>query len=158
MEHDTQIQGMIAAFDTLAVLEIFEKSMQIRKPSITDKGRMLLHVLKLIGRMDETEIARTFCIASSSASDQVKTLAERGLVKKAPDPEDARRNFIEITPEGRSELEKAQLSKGNRMFHSLLNAGEEERILLFLSQMAEGQDLLRTMLRHKIEPAADDEI
>ncbi len=158
MDKNVAAQGMAAVLDTLDILDTFEKSRQIRKSSLTEKDRIFLHLLVLIGKMDESEIAKTFSIASSSVSDQVRRLEASRLVEKISDPEDGRRNFIEITPEGKSQLEKAQLGKGSLLLYSLLNTSNEGEIMLFISRMADGQDLLGKVLKQMIESEGIEEL
>jgi DNA-binding MarR family transcriptional regulator len=93
----------------------------------------ILHEIKRQHNPSMQEIAYALDIDITTFSRQVKTLVERRLVKKTPDPQDNRIQILTLTPEGEilnteidkkvnSDLEQvlSQLSEFER--HSVVNA------------------------------------
>ncbi|MFG1708085.1 MarR family winged helix-turn-helix transcriptional regulator [Nonomuraea sp. M3C6] len=64
----------------------------------------LLAALEEFGPASQAALGRRIGIDRSDMVATVNDLAERQLLKRAPDPEDRRRNIITITAAGRSQL------------------------------------------------------
>ena len=60
----------------------------------------LLISLSNIESSTVTDLARKVCVRASTMSKMVDTLLERGLVERRPDPADARRVYVRLTPKG----------------------------------------------------------
>lgn len=65
---------------------------------------LLLGELDARGSLGIGALAETFRMDISTASRQVAALAEKGLVERSADPNDARVCLLEITPLGRAQL------------------------------------------------------
>jgi MarR family transcriptional regulator, lower aerobic nicotinate degradation pathway regulator len=65
---------------------------------------VLLAALDEVGPASQAELSRATTIDRSDMVAAVNELAERGLVERAPDPLDGRRNVVSLTPAGRRHL------------------------------------------------------
>jgi DNA-binding MarR family transcriptional regulator len=64
----------------------------------------LLATLAEFGPASQASLGRHTGIDRSDVVAALNELAEQGFVKRAPDPEDGRRNIITVTPAGRRQL------------------------------------------------------
>jgi MarR family transcriptional regulator, lower aerobic nicotinate degradation pathway regulator len=66
----------------------------------------LLATLAEFGAASQASLGRRTGIDRSDVVAALNELAEQGFVKRAPDPEDGRRNIITVTPAGRQQLKR----------------------------------------------------
>ncbi|AXB44559.1 MarR family winged helix-turn-helix transcriptional regulator [Amycolatopsis albispora] len=112
------------------------------------------HHYRLLATLDETgpasqaELGRRTGIHFSDVVAVLNELAERGLLDRAPDPADRRRNVITITAAGRRQLKKLDR----------LVAGVQDQLLEPLSPAEREQltGLLTRLLAHHSPSAAPD--
>jgi DNA-binding MarR family transcriptional regulator len=76
---------------------------------ITSTQCHLLTELARSGPLSLSELGTRVCLEKSWVSRAVEAMAERGLVTKEPNPEDARSWLVTLTPEGLSRV--AQLNR-----------------------------------------------
>lgn len=96
----------------------------------------LLAALDEGGPVSQATLSRRTTIDRSDMVATINELADQGLVKRSPDPDDRRRNVITITPGGRRQL---------RHLDRLL-AGIQDELLAPLSAR-ERQQLVRLLAR-----------
>ena len=76
---------------------------------------VLAHVEMAGGRLRLSELASTIVLSPSGLSKLLDRMEDSGLIRRAPDPGDARSTFATITPRGRALVKKAR-----RSHHELL--------------------------------------
>ena len=96
----------------------------------------LLAALEEFGPASQAALGRRTGIDRSDVVAALNELAERGLIKRSPDPDDGRRNVITITPAGTKQL---------RTLDQVL-AGIQAKLLAPLSA-AERTQLIRLLTR-----------
>jgi DNA-binding MarR family transcriptional regulator len=86
----------------------------------------------LLVRLDEVEEARSsdlacyFNIGKPTASRQLRSLEELGLIARQPDPADGRAQLLRLTPEGRRRLGRVREGRQARMRQLLGAWGTDE--------------------------------
>lgn len=81
-----------------------------------------------LARMDRTgpataaELARLERISPQSMGATVAALEERGLVRRAPDPEDGRRSILSLSTEGRALLQRRRSARSELLSEVLESA------------------------------------
>ncbi|MEV6149578.1 MarR family winged helix-turn-helix transcriptional regulator [Nonomuraea sp. NPDC052129] len=100
----------------------------------------ILAALEEFGPASQIALGQRCGIDRSDTHATVNELADQGLVERAPDPADRRRNIITLTPAGRRRLEELD---------SIL-AGVQEELLRPLSEAERTQllELLRRVFDH----------
>src|SRR5580698_10592644 len=85
------------------------------------------------GLSDRTGIYRSDLVAT------INELTARGLVVRAPDPADGRRNAITITDEGRRQLKRldALIAEGEAEFLAPLSAADRAELIRILQLLVE---------------------
>lgn len=76
---------------------------------------VLAHVEMAGGQLRLSELASSIVLSPSGLSKLVDRMEASGLVRRSPDPGDARSTFAEITPRGRALVKRAR-----RSHHELL--------------------------------------
>jgi DNA-binding MarR family transcriptional regulator len=102
----------------------------------------LLAALEEFGPASQAALGRRTGIDRSYVVEAVNELADRGLVERARDPEDRRRNIITITPAGVRQLRRLDE----------VVAGIQDELLVSLS--ADERDELARLLRKVLEHRA----
>ena len=70
---------------------------------------VLAHLNMAGGRLGLSELAAAIALSPSGLSKLLDRMDESGLIRREPDPSDARAAFATITPEGRALVRKARL-------------------------------------------------
>jgi DNA-binding MarR family transcriptional regulator len=86
-------------------------------------------------RLSPTELFRSMMVTSGTMTNRIDRLAEKGLVRRIPDPEDRRGILVELTEQGRELIDSALA----------LHMTNEARLLQSLS--LEEQSTLASLLR-----------
>lgn len=90
----------------------------------------LLHLAEA-GPMTLTELSRHLSRAPSTLSEMVDHLAAKALVRREPDPDDARRALIWLTAGGREALaEEMRVLDHGRLVRAAARLGPDRRALL----------------------------
>jgi DNA-binding MarR family transcriptional regulator len=90
----------------------------------------------VLGRLDRegpqsvSDLAAGARMRPQSMAQTVGELEERGYVARRPDPNDKRRQFVELTPAGREALEADRAQRDGWMAETLDALGEDERAVL----------------------------
>ena len=71
---------------------------------------VLAHVEMAGGKLGLSELASSIVLSPSGLSKLLDRMESSGLIRRVPDPSDARSTFATITPEGRSLVKKARRS------------------------------------------------
>ncbi|KAB2346081.1 MarR family winged helix-turn-helix transcriptional regulator [Actinomadura rudentiformis] len=87
----------------------------------------VLASLQEFGPASQASLSRRTGIYRSDLVAVINELAERGLVERAPDPEDRRRNVITMTGEGRAHLRKLDVLIASLQDELLAPFSEAER-------------------------------
>lgn len=104
----------------------------IKYDPLSGQGRMLA-LLSKAGEMKQADMARSLDVKPQTLSTAVRKLESKGLVKRSPDPLDARIQIVSITPAGLStirDLNTAERYSGS-MFEALNDEELEQSIAIF---------------------------
>jgi MarR family transcriptional regulator, lower aerobic nicotinate degradation pathway regulator len=99
----------------------------------------LLAALEEFGPSSQADLGRRTSIDRSDVVAALNELADRGLVRRAPDPEDRRRNIITITRAGIDQLrtlEQIALGVQERLL-APLSAADRTRFVRLLTRVVE---------------------
>lgn len=86
-------------------------------------GIRILALLDELGPQGVTALAEVDRSSQPTVSGAVRQLQEQGLVTKTPDPSDARRTLVRLTPEGRVRLVDARRDNGAAVAERLARTG-----------------------------------
>ena len=86
-------------------------------------------------RLSPTELFRSMMVTSGTMTNRIDRLAEKGLVRRVPDPEDRRGILVELTDQGRELIDSVVIS----------HVANEARLLQSLSRQE--QQTLAALLR-----------
>lgn len=100
----------------------------------------LLATLDEVGPTSQAELGRRGDMDRSDVVAAVNELVSSGQVERAPDPTDARRNVISLTPAGRRQLRRLDRSLGRTQERFLAPLSADDRLRY--------TDLVRTLLDH----------
>jgi DNA-binding MarR family transcriptional regulator len=100
---------------------------------------VLLAALDEVGSASQAELSRRTTIDRSDMVATVNELAERGLVERAPDPTDRRRNVVTLTTTGRRQLRKLDtlLTKVQDDLLAPLSPDEQEQLVHLLTRVVD---------------------
>jgi DNA-binding MarR family transcriptional regulator len=119
-----------------------EVDRELRGFDLTRRQVGMLHFIARSDRPTASELTRQMGVDSTAVTRMVDRLSDKGLVTRAPDPEDRRRHLLALTPEARALLPR--LSKRARKVEGLLENGiSGERLAVFhevLMNMLENVD------------------
>jgi MarR family transcriptional regulator, lower aerobic nicotinate degradation pathway regulator len=99
----------------------------------------LLAALEEFGPSSQARLGRRTSIDRSDVVAALNELAERGLVRRSPDPDDRRRNIITITPVGIDQLrtlEQVVLGVQEQLL-APLSATDRTRLIRLLSRVVD---------------------
>jgi DNA-binding MarR family transcriptional regulator len=71
---------------------------------------VLIHLDMAGGRLGLSDLASTIVLSPSGLSKLLDRMEDSGLIRRIPDPRDARATFATLTPSGRSLVRKARKS------------------------------------------------
>jgi len=99
----------------------------------------LLATLEEFGRASQAVLGRRSGIHLSDMVAAINELAERGLVERAPDPSDRRRNVISLTAAGKRQLRRLEreLAQTQDQLLAPLSPEERQRLTELLSRLLE---------------------
>jgi DNA-binding MarR family transcriptional regulator len=97
----------------------------------------LLATLEQFGPASQAALGRRSGIHLSDMVAAINELAERGLVERAPDPSDRRRNVISLTAAGRRQLRRLEkrLTESQDELLAPLSSEERRRLTELLSRL-----------------------
>lgn len=116
----------------IALLRARESVMSLFRPmlakhDVTEQQWRVLRVLAENGRLDATELAERASVLAPSLTRILRSLDERGVVRRAKDDGDGRRVLVEIAPAGLAIIEKV-LPESRAIYARIERAYGKERI------------------------------
>ena len=110
---------------------------------LTYYGFKILAVLRRSGpdyQVTPGELSRSLYVMSGTLTHQLDQLEEAGLVSRLPDPNDRRGVLVQLTDQGKRQIEAALVANSARQQQALAPLSPEER--------AAAADILRKLLIH----------
>jgi DNA-binding MarR family transcriptional regulator len=107
-------------------------------------GIRILALLDDLGPIGVTALADADRSSQPTISGAVRQLVEEGWVAKNPDPLDARRSVVELTPAGRARLAEARRDNGAAVAERLARTGHS------VTDVARAVAVLRDILSEKL--------
>lgn len=106
-------------------------------PELSQHERHLLHHIDEAGTLSLGDLAGHLGIPKSSASEQVKSLARRGLLSRRRDPGDERRLAIVLTPKGAATVRSDSVLDLDRLAVALraMSRSDREALLNGLAKL-----------------------
>jgi DNA-binding MarR family transcriptional regulator len=89
---------------------------------------VLTHLDMAGGRQGLSELASSIVLSPSGLSKLLDRMEASGLIRRDPDPHDARSTFATITPRGRSLVKKARLSHHELLQRTFGNALDDRDV------------------------------
>jgi DNA-binding MarR family transcriptional regulator len=127
---DTVWTAETAAAELLAVLPLLtrivasEVRREIGEETTMPQFRVLAQVAE--GPLTVSALARKRRVSLQSMGELVQGLVERGWIARSPDPKDRRQYQLTLTPEGRSQYERANAQAIGQITPLLANLSEAE--------------------------------
>ena len=112
----------------------------LRASGLTEQQWRVLRILSEFGPQDLTEIARQACLLMPSLSRIIRSLAQNGLVIRASDTKDRRRQTVVISPAGQQLIDDnlVQATQIAANYRNQLGAERYELLLDLLIELEQG--------------------
>lgn len=112
----------------------------LRASGLTEQQWRVLRILSEFGPQDLTEIARQACLLMPSLSRIIRSLAQNGLVIRASDTKDRRRQTVVISPAGQHLIDDnlVQATQIAANYRNQLGAERYELLLDLLTELELG--------------------
>lgn len=112
----------------------------LRASGLTEQQWRVLRILSEFGPQDLTEIARQACLLMPSLSRIIRSLAQNGLVIRASDTRDRRRQTVVISPAGQQHIDDnlVQATQIAANYRNQLGAERYELLLDLLTELEQG--------------------
>ena len=112
----------------------------LRASGLTEQQWRVLRILSEFGPQDLTEIARQACLLMPSLSRIIRSLAQNGLVIRASDTKDRRRQTVVISPDGQQLIDDnlVQATQIAANYRNQLGAERYELLLDLLTELEQG--------------------
>ena len=112
----------------------------LRASGLTEQQWRVLRILSEFGPQDLTEIARQACLLMPSLSRIIRSLAQNGLVIRASDTKDRRRQTVVISPAGQQLIDDnlVQATQIAANYRNQLGAERYELLLDLLTELEQG--------------------
>jgi len=112
----------------------------LRASGLTEQQWRVLRILSEFGPQDLTEIARQACLLMPSLSRIIRSLAQNGLVIRASDTKDRRRQTVVISPAGQHLIDDnlVQATQIAANYRNQLGAERYELLLDLLTELDHG--------------------
>ena len=107
-------------------------------------GIRILALLDELGPIGVTALADADRSSQPTISGAVRQLADEGWVAKEPDPTDARRSVVQLTPAGRARLTEARRDNGAAVAERLARTGHSA------ADVARAVAVLRDVLEERL--------
>ena len=129
----------------IALMRSMEKVMapirdMLRASGLTEQQWRVLRILSEFGPQDLTQIARQACLLMPSLSRIIRNLAQNGLVIRASDAKDRRRQTVVISPAGQQLIDDnlLQATQIAANYQDQLGAERYELLLDLLTELEQG--------------------
>jgi DNA-binding MarR family transcriptional regulator len=143
---DVSPMGIVGRISRLALVVDKELEPVFARFGLNHWSFDMLATLRRAGapyRLSPTELFRSMMVTSGTMTNRIDRLAEKGLVRRVPDPEDRRGILVELTEQGR------ELIDGVLIWH----VANEARLLQSLSK--EERHALAVLLRKLLSSLED---
>ena len=112
----------------------------LRASGLPEQQWRVLRILSEFGPQDLTEIARQACLLMPSLSRIIRSLAQNGLVIRASDTKDRRRQTVVISPAGQQLIDDnlVQATQIAANYRNQLGAERYELLLDLLTELEQG--------------------
>ncbi|WP_347826659.1 homoprotocatechuate degradation operon regulator HpaR [uncultured Planktomarina sp.] len=112
----------------------------LRASGLTEQQWRVLRILSEFGPQDLTEIARQACLLMPSLSRIIRSLAQNGLVIRASNTKDRRRQTVVISPAGQHLIDDnlVQATQIAANYRNQLGAARYELLLDLLTELEQG--------------------
>jgi homoprotocatechuate degradation regulator HpaR len=112
----------------------------LRASGLTEQQWRVLRILSEFGPQDLTQIARQACLLMPSLSRIIRNLAQNGLVIRASDAKDRRRQTVVISPAGQQLIDGSllQATQIAANYQDQLGAERYELLLDLLTELEQG--------------------
>jgi homoprotocatechuate degradation regulator HpaR len=112
----------------------------LRASGLTEQQWRVLRILSEFGPQDLTQIARQACLLMPSLSRIIRNLAQNGLVIRASDAKDRRRQTVVISPAGQQLIDGnlLQATQITANYQDQLGAERYELLLDLLTELEQG--------------------
>ena len=112
----------------------------LRASGLTEQQWRVLRILSEFGPQDLTEIARQACLLMPSLSRIIRSLAQNGLVIRASNTKDRRRQTVVISPAGQHLIDDnlVQATQIAANYRNQLGAERYELLLDLLTELEQG--------------------
>ena len=113
----------------------------LRASGLTEQQWRVLRILSEFGPQDLTQIARQACLLMPSLSRIIRNLAQNGLVIRASDAKDRRRQTVVISPAGQQLIDDnlLQATQIAANYQDQLGAERYELLLDLLTELEQGR-------------------
>jgi DNA-binding MarR family transcriptional regulator len=135
---DTSPMGIVGRISRLSLVVEKELEPVFVQSGLNHWSFDMLATLRRTGapyRLSPTELFRSMMVTSGTMTNRIDRLAEKGLVRRVPDPDDRRGILVELTDQGRELIDSVLIS----------HVTNEARLLHPLSR--EEQSTLAELLR-----------
>ena len=115
---------------------------EISQPELTSAQFSLLVALHRSPGVNQITLSRLVGIDRSTIADVVRRLRDRGLVARARDTRDARRNTVRLTPHGAAIVEHltAEIARVHERLLAPLEAEEQAQLVRLLTKIVTAND------------------
>jgi DNA-binding MarR family transcriptional regulator len=106
---DRSAMGIVGRISRLAQLLQIELERVFAEHGVNGGEFDVIAALRRSGspyQLTPTELSRSLMVTSGGMTKRLKALADRGLIKRVPDPTDARVSVVALTPEGKNLAEE----------------------------------------------------
>ena len=112
----------------------------LRASGLTEQQWRVLRILSEFGPQDLTQIARQACLLMPSLSRIIRNLAQNGLVIRASDAKDRRRQTVVISPAGQQLIDDnlLQATQIAANYQDQLGSERYELLLDLLTELEQG--------------------
>ena len=112
----------------------------LRASGLTEQQWRVLRILSEFGTQDLTQIAQQACLLMPSLSRIIRNLAQNGLVIRASDAKDRRRQTVVISPAGQQLIDDnlLQATQIAANYQDQLGAERYELLLDLLTELEQG--------------------
>ena len=113
----------------------------LRASGLTEQQWRVLRILSEFGPQDLTQIARQACLLMPSLSRIIRNLAQNGLVIRASDAKDRRRQTVVISPAGQQLIDDnlLQATQIAANYQDQLGSERYELLLDLLTELEQGR-------------------
>lgn len=113
----------------------------LTESGLTEQQWRVLRVLDEHGAQDATEVSRRACLLSPSLTRMIRSMSDKGLITRAQDPNDGRRQTLELTDAGAAIIDtnRAEAARIVEGFKARVGAEKYELLLDLLEAFSDAE-------------------